>query len=110
MDVYDPTADSWSSIASMEARRRWTFGCHTHNINTFTSTLGVAVLNDHIYAVGGFDGSCGLNTAEVMVEHGDQEDKEKQTIGNYPNTCSATCQRCWICRSVEPMSGEASRV
>ena len=30
------------------------------------STLGVAVLNDHIYAVGGFDGSCGLNTAEVM--------------------------------------------
>merc|ERR1711864_51161 len=30
------------------------------------STLGVAVLNDHIYAVGGFDGSCGLNTAEVL--------------------------------------------
>ena len=26
----------------------------------------MAVLNDHIYAVGGFDGSCGLNTAEVM--------------------------------------------
>ena len=23
MDVYDPTADSWSSIASMEARRRY---------------------------------------------------------------------------------------
>ena len=46
-------------------------GCQTHNINTFTSTLGVAVLNDHIYAVGGFDGSCGLNTAEVTVEHGD---------------------------------------
>ena len=59
--------------------------CRTHNINTFTSTLGVAVLNDHIYAVGGFDGSCGLNTAEVMVEHGDQDDEEKQTIGNYPN-------------------------
>ena len=30
------------------------------------STLGVAVLNDHIYAVGGFDGSTGLNTAEVL--------------------------------------------
>ena len=26
----------------------------------------MAVLNDHIYAVGGFDGSCGLNTAEVI--------------------------------------------
>ena len=51
VDMYDPTADSWSSIASMEARR---------------STLGVAVMNDHIYAVGGFDGSCGLNTAEVL--------------------------------------------
>ena len=52
VDMYDPTADSWSSIASMEARR---------------STLGVAVLNDHIYAVGGFDGSSGLNTAEVTT-------------------------------------------
>ena len=25
----------------------------------------MAVLNDYIYAVGGFDGSAGLNTAEV---------------------------------------------
>ena len=30
------------------------------------STLGVAVLNDCIYAVGGFDGSTGLNSAEVL--------------------------------------------
>ena len=30
------------------------------------STLGVAVLSDMIYAVGGFDGSSGLNTAEVL--------------------------------------------
>lgn len=30
------------------------------------STLGVAVLNNNIYAVGGFDGSTGLNTAEVF--------------------------------------------
>lgn len=28
------------------------------------STLGVAVLNSCIYAVGGFDGSTGLNSAE----------------------------------------------
>ena len=46
------------------------------------------MLNDHIYAVGGFDGSCGLNTAEVTVEHGDQDDEEKQTIGNYHNHCN----------------------
>ena len=51
VDEYDPARDTWTSIASMEARR---------------STLGVAVLNNRIYAVGGFDGSTGLNTAEVL--------------------------------------------
>ena len=51
VDQYDPTSDTWTSIASMEARR---------------STLGVAVFNDMIFAVGGFDGSCGLNTAELL--------------------------------------------
>ena len=51
VDMYDPTSDTWTSIASMEARR---------------STLGVAVYNDMIFAVGGFDGSCGLNTAELL--------------------------------------------
>lgn len=30
------------------------------------STLGVAVLGSCIYAVGGFDGSSGLNTAEMF--------------------------------------------
>ena len=44
VDVYDPVKDSWSSAASMEARR---------------STLGAAVLNGCIYAIGGFDGSSG---------------------------------------------------
>lgn len=36
VDVYDPTTDQWTSCASMEARR---------------STLGVAVLNNCIFAV-----------------------------------------------------------
>ena len=39
-----------------------------NNDDLLNSTLGVAVLNDHIYAVGGFDGSCGLNTAEVIFQ------------------------------------------
>ena len=30
--------------------------------------MGVAVLNDKIYAVGGFDGSTGLNSAEVNTK------------------------------------------
>ena len=51
VDEYDPNRDTWTPIANMEARR---------------STLGVAVLNNRIYAVGGFDGSTGLNTAEVL--------------------------------------------
>lgn len=44
VDVYDSVKDQWTSIASMQERR---------------STLGAAVLNDLLYAVGGFDGSTG---------------------------------------------------
>lgn len=44
VDVYDAVKDQWTSIASMQERR---------------STLGAAVLNDLLYAVGGFDGSTG---------------------------------------------------
>lgn len=50
VDVYDPAVDSWLTCVNMESRR---------------STLGVAVLNNCMYAVGGFDGSSGLNSAEV---------------------------------------------
>ena len=32
------------------------------------STLGAAVLNGKLYAVGGFDGSTGLDTAEVYYD------------------------------------------
>ena len=45
VDVYDPIKDQWAAIASMEARR---------------STLGAAIINGIIYAVGGFDGSSGM--------------------------------------------------
>lgn len=61
VDVYDPIIDQWSTCASMEARR---------------STLGVAVLGNCIYAVGGFDGSTGLNTAEMF----DPRTKEWKSI------------------------------
>lgn len=47
VDIYDAANDTWSTCCSMEARR---------------STLGVAVLNGCIYAVGGFDGSTGLSS------------------------------------------------
>lgn len=44
VDVYDPVKDVWTTVKPMEARR---------------STLGAAVLDNMVYAVGGFDGSTG---------------------------------------------------
>lgn len=49
VDVYDGVKDQWTSIASMQERR---------------STLGAAVLNDLLYAVGGFDGSTGRSRTQ----------------------------------------------
>ena len=51
VDVFDPLKDTWSNVASMEARR---------------STLGAAVLNNQIFAVGGFDGSSGNGHANKI--------------------------------------------
>ena len=51
VDVFDPLKDTWSNVASMEARR---------------STLGAAVLNNQIFAVGGFDGSSGLSSVYLI--------------------------------------------
>lgn len=42
------------------------------------STLGVAVLGNCIYAVGGFDGTSGLNTAEMY----DPKTKEWRPIAS----------------------------
>ena len=44
VDVYEPVKDVWTTVQPMEARR---------------STLGAAVLDGMVYAVGGFDGSTG---------------------------------------------------
>jgi len=52
VDVYDAGKDTWSSVASMEARR---------------STLGAAVLHGCIYAIGGFDGSSGITAYSKSV-------------------------------------------
>ena len=49
----------------------------------YRSTLGVAVLNDHIYAVGGFDGTTYLKTIE-------QYDSE---TGNWKQTGTMNFRR-----------------
>ena len=47
--VYDPTENSWTNGASMPTARAY---------------LGVAIVNDVLYAIGGFDGKNWLNTVE----------------------------------------------
>jgi N-acetylneuraminic acid mutarotase len=44
---YDPQNNKWNKVASMSTRRLG---------------VGVAVLQGHLYAVGGSDGTCPLNT------------------------------------------------
>ncbi|XP_076065534.1 kelch-like protein 24 isoform X2 [Oratosquilla oratoria] len=46
---YDPVLDEWHDLAPMESPR---------------SELGLATLDGHIYAVGGWSGTCRLNTVE----------------------------------------------
>lgn len=53
MERYDPDADTWLAMASMNVRR---------------STHDVAVTNGCIYAVGGNDGSSSLNNIEKYDE------------------------------------------
>ncbi|XP_064100218.1 kelch-like protein 20 isoform X3 [Macrobrachium nipponense] len=48
-EKYDPGSDSWMPIASLSQARAY---------------LGVAVINDYLYAVGGYDGSYWLNSVE----------------------------------------------
>jgi N-acetylneuraminic acid mutarotase len=47
--VYDPSKNSWTNGASMPTARAY---------------LGVAIINDVLYAIGGFDGKNWLNTVE----------------------------------------------
>ena len=49
MERLDIERAKWVSVEYMQSRR---------------STLGVAVLNDQLFAVGGFDGTNGLETVE----------------------------------------------
>lgn len=49
MERLDLEKSGWVPVEPMQSRR---------------STLGVAVLEDELYAVGGFDGTNGLDTVE----------------------------------------------
>lgn len=47
---YDPKTDTWTSVAPMSVSR---------------DAVGVCLLGDHLYAVGGYDGQVYLNTVEA---------------------------------------------
>lgn len=49
LEVYDPSSDSWSTLTSMPTPRE----------------CDLALIDDKIYAFGGYDGSSGLTTVEI---------------------------------------------
>ena len=51
VEVYDPSTDQWSAAPSMSTAREG---------------LGVDVLNEKLYAVGGYDGNNVLASVEVF--------------------------------------------
>uniref|UniRef100_UPI003467EF7F SAKe6EEtal n=1 Tax=synthetic construct TaxID=32630 RepID=UPI003467EF7F len=57
VEAYDPERDEWSLVAPMNTRR---------------SGVGVAVLDGHIYAVGGYDGHTHLNSVEAYDPERDE--------------------------------------
>lgn len=70
MDIYDPAEDTWSQGPEMYCRR---------------STLGVGLLMNKIYAIGGFDGTAGLSSAEVF----DLSTQKWQMIASMSTTRSS---------------------
>uniref|UniRef100_UPI003467EE73 SAKe6DEref n=1 Tax=synthetic construct TaxID=32630 RepID=UPI003467EE73 len=65
VEAYDPERDEWHLVAPMNTRR---------------SGVGVAVLNGHIYAVGGFDGSPDGTDHLNSVERYDPERDEWRLV------------------------------
>ena len=51
---FDPKSNRWTKVASMSTRRLG---------------VGVAVLGGYLYAVGGSDGTCPLNTGMLVMKN-----------------------------------------
>jgi len=52
VEYYDPTLDTWTPVAKMSEYRQG---------------VGVGVLNDLMYAIGGYDGNKDLKSVEVYT-------------------------------------------
>uniref|UniRef100_A0A2K6AB82 BTB domain-containing protein n=1 Tax=Mandrillus leucophaeus TaxID=9568 RepID=A0A2K6AB82_MANLE len=82
MEWYDPNIDQWSMLGDMQAAQEGAgpvvasgvihclggYDGHRTNVTSMAiecSGVGVALLNDHIYVVGGFDGTAHLSSNEA---------------------------------------------
>ncbi|KAK5982223.1 Kelch protein 20 [Trichostrongylus colubriformis] len=57
VEKYDPLTNEWTAVAAMNCKR---------------SAVGLAVVNERMYAVGGNDGDCSQNTVEVFDPEANQ--------------------------------------
>ncbi|GAA6111453.1 kelch-like protein 12 isoform X3 [Tachysurus ichikawai] len=71
VECYDPLTGHWTSVTPMANKR---------------SGAGVALLNDHIYVVGGFDGTAHLSSIEVY----------NTQIDYWTTVAPMTTPRCYV--------------
>ncbi|XP_042299795.1 kelch-like protein 12 isoform X2 [Sceloporus undulatus] len=64
MERYDPNIDQWIVLENMETVQKGAGLVAANNV-IYCLEVGVAFLNDHIYAVGGYDGTECLSSVEA---------------------------------------------
>ncbi|CAB1329921.1 unnamed protein product [Coregonus sp. 'balchen'] len=85
MERYDPNIDQWSMLGDMQTAREGA-GLVVASGLIYCLGAGVALLNDHIYVVGGFDGTAHLDSVEVYNIRTDY----------WTTVASMTTPRCYV--------------
>ena len=57
MERYDPCNDTWTMVANLSIGRIYDTGILLDNILPGRDAIGVCVLGEKLFAVGGYDGS-----------------------------------------------------
>lgn len=84
---YDPKTDTWTTVSSLSVPR---------------DAVGVCLLGDRLYAVGGYDGQSYLNTVESYDAQNNDWTEVNTSWGPYLVVCTDTSQQplgasvCWI--------------
>nr|XP_054331631.1 kelch-like protein 12 isoform X2 [Pongo pygmaeus] len=85
MERYDPNIDQWSMLGDMQTAREGA-GLVVASGMIYCLGAGVALLNDHIYVVGGFDGTAHLSSVEAYNIRTD----------SWTTVTSMTTPRCYV--------------